>query len=61
MRDLYEGVVAPTLTSGEETWSRRMSERHKLKDMEKKCLESMCGVTRLDRERERSKRDAGLV
>ncbi len=61
-RRLYEGVVAPTVLYGAETWNMGAAERKRLNVMETRCLRSMCGVTRMDRVRnEVVRRSKGVV
>ena len=48
-RELYEGVAAPMVTYGTDIWDVRMDERRKLEVLEKKCLRSVGGATRMDR------------
>ncbi len=47
-RRLYEGVVVPTAPYRVETRDMRAAERRTLNVKEMRCLESMCGVTRID-------------
>ena len=48
-RKLYEILVVPTKAYGLETWDMRVDEKHKVDIMEMKSLQSMCGMTRMDR------------
>ena len=50
-RELYEGVVIPTVVYGSETWSSSAEERRKIEAHEIKCLRNICGVRRVDRVR----------
>ena len=48
---LYEGVIVPLALYGMEAWDMRSAERNKVNVLEKKCLRSLVGVSRLDRVR----------
>ena len=47
----YEGVIAPTALHGAEAWRMRSAERRIVNVLEMKCLRSLVGVSRMDRER----------
>ena len=46
---LYEGVIVPTALYGAEAWGLRSSEWRKVNFLEMKCLRSLVGVSRMDR------------
>ena len=48
---LYEGVIIPTALHRAEAWGIRSAERRKVNVLEKKCLRSLVGVSRMDRVR----------
>ena len=57
-RELCERVVVPTVMHGAETCDMRMDESHETDVSQIKCLQSSCGVTRMDiwRNKELSRR-----
>ena len=58
---LYEGVIVPTALYGAEACGMRSAERRKVNVLEKKCLRSLVGVSRMDRVRnEEVRRRAGI-
>ena len=48
---LYEGVIVPTALYGTEAWGMRCAERRKVNVLQMKCLRSLVGVSRMDRDR----------
>ena len=57
----YEGVIVPTALYGAEAWGMTSAERRKVNVLEKKCLRSLVGVSRMDRVRnEEVRRRAGI-
>ena len=50
-RRLYKGVAVPTALYGTETWSMAVAEKKRLKAMEMRRLRSICGVTHMNRVR----------
>ena len=58
---LYEGVIVPTALYGAAAWGMRSAERRKVNVLEMKCLRSLVGVSRMDRDRnEEVRRRAGI-
>ncbi len=61
-RRLYEGAVVPTALYGAQTWNMGAAERKRLNVMWMRCLKSMCGITRMDRMRNKEvQRRTGVV
>ncbi len=60
-RRLYAGVVVPTALYGVENWNMGAEERKRLNVLEMRYLNSLCGVTRLDRVRNVVRRRTGVV
>ena len=57
----YEGVIVPTALNGAEAWGMKRVERSKVNVLERKCLRSLNGVSRMDRVRnEEVRRSAGI-
>ena len=50
-RKMYNSIVIPTVMYGAECWAVKAAESRRMDVFEMNCLRSMCGVTRLDRER----------
>ena len=48
---LYEGVIVPMALYGVQAWGMRSAQRIKVNVLEKKCLRSLVGVSRMDRVR----------
>ena len=48
-RGLYESVIVPTALCAAETWGMKTADKKRLEVMEKRCLRSMCGVTKWDK------------
>ena len=46
---LYEEVIVPAALYGAEEWGMRSAERRKVNVIERKCLRSLVGVSRMDR------------
>ena len=46
---LYEGVIVPMAFYRSEAWGMRSAERRKVNVLERKCLRSLVGVSRMDR------------
>ena len=46
---LYDGVIVSTALYGAEEWGMRSAERRNANVLEKKCLRSLVGVSRMDR------------
>ena len=58
---LYEGVIVSTALYGAEAWGMRSAEKRKVNVLERKCLRSLVGVSRMDRVRnEEVRRRAGI-
>ena len=58
---LYTGVIVPMALYRAEAWGMRSAERRKVNVLEKKCLRSLVGVSRMDRVRnEEMRRRAGI-
>ena len=56
-RQVYEGVIVPTVLYGAESWSTRVVERNMLDVFEMRCLRGMLGVTLRDRMRNEQVRE----
>ena len=57
----YEGVIVQTALNGAEAWGKRRVERSKVNVLERKCLRSLKGVSRMDRVRnEEVRRSTGI-
>ena len=54
---VYRTVVRPALMYGAETWALKKAQEKKLEVAEMRMLRWMCGVTKLDKIRNESKRD----
>ena len=55
------GVIVQTALNGAEAWGTRSAERRKVNVLERKCLRSLVGVSRMDRVRnEEVRRRAGI-
>ena len=48
---LYEGVIVPTALYRADAWVMKSAERRKVNVLEMKCLRSLVGVSRMDRDR----------
>ena len=58
---LYEGVIVPISLYEAEAWGIKRAKRRKVNVLEKKCLKSLGGVSRMDRARnEEMLRRAGI-
>ncbi len=53
-RDLRNTVIVPTLTYASETWAWNESQRCRVQAVEMSYLRSACGVSRIDRMRNKS-------
>ncbi|XP_068232161.1 uncharacterized protein [Palaemon carinicauda] len=54
---LYKEVIVPTGLYGSDFWVIKVTEKHKLKVFEMKCLRSMAGVSRVDSVRNKLMRE----
>ena len=58
---MYEWLILWTVLYGAETWDMRSAERKKVNVLQKKCLRSVIGVTRMDRVRKDEVWETALV